>query len=222
MPNCYQATDNHQAIANTLYQRADFNIAKTAIVYCCFNQFCKIDASLFNIWMGILQKVPNSILWLLADNNIAINNLRQQALKYNISTNRLVFAKRLPKIKHLARMQLADIALDTFTYNGHTTTTDALWAGIPVITLQGNHFASRVSASLLKAINMPSLITTNKQDYKQLAIKLATNSKLLKKTKLHINYNKHHAMLFNTKQFASDLEQIYKKIYTAKIMQSTT
>ena len=212
LPNCYQPA-GMQHIANLNYSREDFNIPQDAIVYCCFNQLCKIEEHVFMAWVEIIKQTPNSILWLLADNKIAMHNLQEIFRQQQLDPGRIIFSNRITKSQHLSRLKLADIALDTFIYNGHTTTTDALLAGIPVITTIGNHFASRVSASLLRACNLPELITKNIDEYKQLAISLGNNQHKLHSIITKLKATKHTAALFNAKQFALNIESIYTKVW---------
>jgi len=142
-----------------------------------------------------------------------VKNLKNEALKAKVDPKRLVFANSLPHDKHLSRIKLADIALDTFTYNGHTTTSDCLYAGVPVITLKGNHFASRVSASLLTAVGLPKLITHTQKEYEDLTISLAKNPKRLASIHESIFLNRDSSVLFNTELFVKNLEGLYLKIY---------
>ena len=168
---------------------------------------------MFTTWMNILKAVPKSFLWLLESNSLAHSNLKRQAKKLGVNPRRLVFTKRLPKPQHLARHRLADCYLDTRIYNGHTTTSDALFVGVPVITLTGNHFASRVSTSLLKAIDLPQLITKSFPEYQKLAIDLASNPKKLNEIKSKLEVNRRTKPLFNTKLFTKNIEKSYQIIW---------
>jgi predicted O-linked N-acetylglucosamine transferase (SPINDLY family) len=153
------------------------------------------------------------VLWLFQDNDWVVNNLKEEAQKRGISEGRLVFAKRLPLSEHLARHRQADLFLDTFPYNAHTTASDALWAGLPLLTLMGESFASRVAASLLTAIDLPELITNSQEDYESLAIELATNPAKLKEIKTKLESNRLTTPLFDTPRFTKHLEDAYTKIY---------
>lgn len=214
LPDTYQPTDNKQIISNRKFSRKGIGLPADpdTIVFSSFNQTHKIEPVVFNVWMKILKKVSNSILWLFVDNKVAAENLKKEAKKRGIDTKRLFFAGPLPKGEHLKRIGLADIALDTFTYNGHTTTSDCLWAGVPVITLKGYHFASRVSASLLMAVGMPELITKSQKEYEKLAITLAKNPKKLAAIRKSLVMNNESYPLFNTELFTENLENIYEKI----------
>jgi predicted O-linked N-acetylglucosamine transferase (SPINDLY family) len=163
--------------------------------------------------MRILKAVEGSVLWLLQDNSWALENLKKEAEKYGISAERLVFAERLPLPEHLARHCQADLFLDTLPYNAHTTTSDALWTGLPVLTLMGRTFASRVAASLLNAIGLPELISNTQEEYEALAIELAIHPDKLADIKLKLANNRLTTPLFDTPLFTRNLESAYIKIY---------
>jgi len=219
MPNSYQVNDNEQKIQDmntatvSRFKRKDFGLPEKGFVFSSFNQAYKITPETFASWMNILRKVPGSVLWLFEKLPISTRNLKNEAKKAGIDPSRLIFAGNLPKEEHLARIKLADLALDTFTYNGHTTTSDCLWAGVPVITLEGHHFASRVSASLLMAIGLPKLITHSSKEYEALAIKLATNPKKLAAIQKSLILNRKSCALFDTQRFTLNLEKAYSAIY---------
>ena len=160
-------------------------------------------------WMRILKAVEGSVLWLFQDNSWVLENLKQEAVNHGIDPSRLIFAERMPLPEHLARHRVADLFLDAFPCNAHTTASDALWAGLPVLTLMGQSFASRVAASLLNAIGLPELITTTIQDYEALAIELAKNPEKLKALKEKLAHQRLTTPLFDTPQFTKDLEQAY-------------
>jgi len=162
--------------------------------------------------MRILRAVEGSVLWLFQDNSLAVENLKKEAEKQSIAPDRLVFAERLSLPEHLARHRQADLFLDTFPYNAHTTASDALWAGLPVLTLMGRSFASRVAASLLNAIGLPELITFTQKEYEALAIELATNPKILVDIKLKLARNRLNTPLFDTPLFTKNLEAAYIKM----------
>ena len=167
----------------------------------------------FEGWMRILKAVEGSVLWLLEDNSWAAENLKKEAEKQGIAPNRLVFAKRLALPEHLARHRQANLFLDTFPYNAHTTTSDALWAGLPVLTLIGSSFAGRVAASLLSAIGLPELITYTQEEYEALAIELALHPKKLADIQLKLAKNRLTAPLFDTPLFTKNLEAAYLRMY---------
>lgn len=220
MPNSYQVNNNKQEISKIKFTRKNSNLPKDGFIFGSFNQAYKITPETFKVWMNILKKVPNSILWLYEKEKMAEDNLKKAAKLSGVDPKRLIFAKYLSKEEHLARLKLIDLALDTFTYNGHTTTSDCLWAGVLVITLKGNHFASRVSASLLTNVGLPELITNSQKDYENLAIKIANDKTLISKLKSKLTYNQIVKPLFNTELFSRDLENIYTEIYKKYINKS--
>jgi protein O-GlcNAc transferase len=212
MPHCYLVNDHNQTIADVNWKWGDFGLPEDCFVFSSFNQTYKIDPVTFDIWMKILKRVPESILWLLYVNNAAKENLRREAEARGVKSERLIFAEKLPKDRHLARLRFADLALDTRIVNGHTTTSDALWAGLPVITLQGRHFASRVSSSMLSALGVPELITYSLEQYEALAVKLAHDPAELGKTRQRIAENRLKMPLFDTPLFVKNLETAYKEM----------
>ena len=172
----------------------------------------KIEKTFFEIWMEIISSIPHSCLWILKNNDAAEFNLRKFADDFGME-ERLVFAEMLPRREHLGRMAFADLALDTRYYNGHTTTSDALWAGVPVVTLEGKHFASRVSASLLRAMDLPELITSTTSEYKSRIIELATNNNRRAMIRKKITSNRLNTPLFDTVTFTRDLEAAYTEMH---------
>jgi len=213
MPHCYQVNDHTQAIESHQSSAADHGLPEDGVVFCAFHQSSKIDPIMFNCWMNILSKVAGSVLWLLKNNDFTEQNLKMAAKVRGIDPQRLVFAPRLPKNKHLGRHRLADLMLDTRIYNGHTTTSDALWAGVPVISLMGSHFASRVSASILKTLGLPELITRTLEEYEKLAVRLALDSKELKILRRKITQNQSTHPLFDTRRYAHNLEDAFIQMW---------
>ena len=165
LPHSYQVNDRQRPIANVEFTKKQCGLPENGFVYCCFNNNFKITPEIFDIWMRVLHSVPDSVLWLLEDNATAAKQLRIEATQRGINPERLVFAPRMTLAEHLARHRLADVFIDTYPCNAHTTASDALWAGLPVVTLMGNSFAGRVAASLLNGIQLPELITGNAQAY---------------------------------------------------------
>lgn len=213
MPNCYQINDDRQPISPKFFTRNEFGLPAEGIVFAAFNMPAKIEKCIFDVWMRLLKRIPGSVLWMHVENKEAQKNLQQAAGPF---AERLIFAPPLPKDEHLARLKLAGFALDTRTYNGHTTTSDALWAGLPVVTIMGGHFASRVSASLLTHIGLPELITHSLQAYEALAFHLATHPDELQNLKKKLEQNRATYPLFDTKRFVSDLEKAYQAIWLEK------
>ncbi len=213
LPHCYQVNDNQQPISNNLYQKTDFGLPTKAFVFCSFNMTYKISPKVFDSWTRILKTVPGSVLWLLEKTGEDKINLKKEAKKRGVNPSRLIFSTGIRKEQHLARLKLADLCLDTFTCNGMTTTSDSLWASVPLITLKGKHFASRVSASLLTAIGLPELITHSPKGYENLAIELAKDPKKLDALRSKLNANRLTKPLFDTKKFTQYLEEAYSQMW---------
>jgi len=213
LPNSYQVNDRKRLISDREFTRQELGLPENGFVFCCFNNNFKITPETFDGWVRILQAVPGSVLWLLQDNLWAGENLRKEAAMRGIDAKRLVFADRLVLPEHLARHRQADLFLDTLPYNAHTTSSDALWTGLPVLTLVGQSFASRVAASLLKAISLPELITNTQEEYEALAIELAMNHQKIADIKLKLANNRLTTPLFNTPLFTKNLESAYIKMY---------
>jgi predicted O-linked N-acetylglucosamine transferase (SPINDLY family) len=213
LPNSYQANDRKRVVSDKQFTKGDLGLPEQGFIFCSFNNNYKILPATFEIWMRLLKAVDGSVLWLYEDNAAAANHLRQEAEKRGVHPSRLVFAKRIPLAEHLARHQLADLFIDAFPCNAHTTASDALWAGLPVLTLMGNAFASRVAASLLNAIELPELITSTPQAYEALAIEIAKNPEKLAALKQKLASNRLTTPLFDTPQFTKDLERAYVQIY---------
>ena len=213
LPDCYQINDSKREIAENTPTRDAVDLPDHGFVFCCFNNNYKIIPPMFDLWMRILKNVEDSVLWLLSANAAAESNLRKEAEARGIKSARLIFARRVPLADHLARHRLADLFLDTLPYNAHTTASDALWAGLPVLTCLGEAFAGRVAASLLNAIRLPDLITTTLGDYEQLAIQLATNPEKLARIKRRLAENRLTTPLFDTELFAKNIEAAYTTMY---------
>jgi predicted O-linked N-acetylglucosamine transferase (SPINDLY family) len=209
MPGSYQPNDNTRPIATAEVTRAEFGLPEDAFVFCCFNQGFKITPREFDIWMRLLREVPGSVLWLLVGNQTARANLRREAEARGVDPDRLVFAENRPHSEHLARLRLADLFIDTFAYNAHTTMSDALWAGLPAVTRIGRQFAARVGASLLTAMGMAELITTTDEDYEALALALARDPARLAKVRAKIAAQRPVAPLFDTVGYARAIERGY-------------
>jgi protein O-GlcNAc transferase len=209
LPDSYQANDRNRAIADTAPTRSEHGLPEAAFVFCCFNDNYKITPAVFSCWMRILLAVENGVLWLFEENATAAGNLRREAAARGVAPQRLVFAHRLPNAEHLARHRCADLFLDTLPYGAHTTASDALWAGLPVLTCLGETFAGRVSASLLNAIQLPELVTATPAAYEQLATELAKNPARLAALKAKLARNQLTTPLFDTAQFTRHIEAAY-------------
>jgi protein O-GlcNAc transferase len=213
LPHSYLVTDDRQPIATGRMTRADAGLPEDAFVFASFNNSYKIGPGIFDCWMGLLRKLENSVLWLPQFDPARQQRLRQEAANRRVDPARLLFAPRLPKEWHLRRLALADLALDTFAYNGHTTTCDALWAGLPVLTMAGQTFARRVSASLLTAIGLPELIVTTIAAYEQRALMLAQNRHQLSVLRSRLQHRRKSMTLFDTTRFARDLERAFAAMW---------
>jgi predicted O-linked N-acetylglucosamine transferase (SPINDLY family) len=212
MPNCYQPNDRERPIHDAP-ERAQFGLPDDALIFCSFNQHYKITEGMFDIWCRLLITVPGSVLWLLGSGDATENNLRNAATARGVSPGQLIFTQPLPQGEHLSRLQLADIALDTFPVGSHTTGSDALWAGVPLIARKGETFASRVSSSLLHAIGLPELITESEEDYFDLVVELATDTRRRLDIRAKLARNRLTTPLFDTERFTRDLERLYLAIW---------
>jgi predicted O-linked N-acetylglucosamine transferase (SPINDLY family) len=213
MPDSYQVNDSRRAISPIPCARFQEGLPETAFVFCCFNNIYKISPDSSDTWMRILTRVQGSVLWLLEDSPSAVENLRKRAALRGIDPQRLVFAKRMPVDQHLTRQGLADLVLDTLPYNAHTTASDALWVGLPVLTRIGDSFAGRVAASLLRAVGLPELITSTESEYEELAVELAHNPQRLHALRLHLQQHRPTAPLFDCQTYTRHLESAYTAIY---------
>ena len=213
LPHSYQANDRKRLISDKKFTRKELGLPENGFVFCCFNNNYKILPATFDGWMRILKAVEGSVLWLLQDNPLGAKNLIELAKKHGVSEKQLVFAERTSPPEHLARHHQADLFIDTFPYNAHTTASDSLWAGLPVLTLMGKSFASRVAGSLLTAIGLPELITYTQEEYEGLAIELATNPQKLAAIRQTLIDNRLTAPLFNSPLFTKHLESAYLRMY---------
>jgi predicted O-linked N-acetylglucosamine transferase (SPINDLY family) len=206
LPDAYQCNDRQRAIADVTPSRADLGLPEGAFVYCCFNNSNKLTPELFDIWMRLLLEVEGSVLWLLEDNPTASRNLRREATARGAAAERLVFAPRVKPAEHLARHRAADLFLDTLPYGAHTTASDALWSGLPVLSCFGTSFAGRVGTSLLNAAGLPDLVTDSLQAYEALALKLARDRDTLDSLRKKLALNRDTCALFDTARFTRHFE----------------
>ena len=209
LPNSYFVNDAKRPIAARNFTRAELGLPPSGFVFCCFNSNHKITPRMFDSWMRILGAVEGSVLWLFQDEAKAAEHLRKEAQARGVDPARLIFASRMPPPDHLARHRSADLFLDTLPYNAHTTASDALWAGLPVLTCIGETFVGRVAASLLKAIGLPELITTDMEAYERLAIDLATSPDKLADIKAKLAANRLTTPLFDTALFTRHIEAAF-------------
>jgi predicted O-linked N-acetylglucosamine transferase (SPINDLY family) len=214
LPDTYMANDSKRPISDKNFTREELGLPQAGFVFCCFNNNYKITPETFDGWMRILSQVEGSVLWLSENNSVASSNLRKEAQQRGVNPQRLVFAQKLPLLgEHLARHRAADLFIDTLPFNAHTTASDALWAGLPVLTCTGEAFASRVAASLLNAIGVPELITSRQEDYEALAIELASQPEKLKAIRQKLQRNRLTTPLFDTALFTRNLEQAYAQMF---------
>lgn len=213
LPDTYQANDSKRRISTQAQTRAEAGLPDHGFVFCCFNNNHKIMPGMFDIWMRLLRQVEDSVLWLLEGNAMVSANLRREARERGVAPHRIVFAPRVALEDHLARHQLADLFLDTLPHNAHTTASDALWVGVPVLTCVGTTFAGRVAGSLLNAAGMPELITTSLEDYEALALKLARDGKLRAGIKSRLARSRATCPLFDTDRFRRHMESAYTMMW---------
>ena len=213
MPDCYQANDARRVISQKLMTRTDVGLPEAATVFCCFNNNHKIMPDVFDSWMRILGRVDNSVLWLFEDNASVVVNLKKEAAVRGIDPARIIFAQRMVLPEHLARHRLADLFLDTLPYNAHTTASDSLWAGVPVLTRIGETFAGRVAASTLNAVGLPELVVETSQAYEDLAIELATNREKLSGLRKKLADNLSTTPLFDTRRYTRNIESAYAEMH---------
>lgn len=213
LPNCYQVNDSSREPASTAPSREACGLPADGFVFCSFNNSYKISPAFFDIWMRLLAAVPRSVLWLLGTNHLVERNLRLEAGKRGIDPDRLVFAPIVPAADHLARHCHADLFLDTLPCNAHTTASDALWAGVPVLTCAGDTFAGRVAGSLLTAIGLPDLVTLSTEDYEKMAVALAWDAERLARLRAVLQQNHDASSLFDLPAFTRDIEAAYVRMW---------
>lgn len=213
LPDCYQVNDAQRQVSARKFTRAELGLPETDFVFCCFNNNFKITPRMFDIWMRILDNVEGSILWLIEDNAAAAANLRKEAKRRGVDPVRLVFAPRVPQEDHLARQSAADLFLDTRPYNAHTTCSDALWVGLPLLTCPGESFASRVAASQLRTMGLAELIAPTLADYEALAINLAKDPQRLGQIKQKLTLQRTSSPLFDLGLFTKNIERAYARMY---------
>jgi len=213
LPDSYQVNDRKRVVSPALPSRADAGLPPAGIVFCCFNNNWKITPPVFDVWMRLLRAVEGSVLWLLGDNRPAVENLRREAALRGVAAERLIFAERVPNDVHLARHRLADIFLDTLPCNAHTTASDALFGGVPIVTCAGRSFPARVAGSLLHAVGLQELVTGSLEEYAALALALARDRKRLSALRAHLSDARERLPLFDTPRFCRHLEQAYRQMW---------
>ena len=217
LPDCYQPNIKNKNISVKKITKEDFGLTEGKFIFCSFNFNYKITPEMFDLWMEIMKEAPNSILWMLVSNKTAQNNLEKFAQTKGIGPKRIIFARYVPESDHLNRMRFADVFLDSFPYNAHTTASDSLRMGVPVLTLKGKSFASRVAASIIHQFDLDELVTSSTEEYKNKAIELYNNSIKLKEIKKKLDDNREKSPLFDSKKFTVNLEKIYLEVFKKKI-----
>jgi predicted O-linked N-acetylglucosamine transferase (SPINDLY family) len=205
----YQANDRSRSVSSRTFGRAELGLPASGFVFCCFNASYKITPTMLDRWVRIVRRVPGSVLFLYAANETVERNLRREAQQRGLEPQRLVFGGKLPPPEYLARYRTADLFLDTEPYNAGTTASDALWAGLPVLTCAGEAFAARVAASLLRAIDLPELITSGPREYEDRAVELAVNPGRLAAIRQKLEDHRLTTPLFDVQQFTRHLEAAY-------------
>jgi protein O-GlcNAc transferase len=213
MPHSYQVNSYRHEADMSFSQTKKRKNDRKRITFCCFCANYKFEQELFKTWIRIIKRVSRSKLWLLSESRSVSRNLRQFAVSEGVDPDRLHFADKMSKPEHLERLQMADIALDTRVVNGAATTSDALWAGVPVVTVKGSHFASRMSASILTAVGLPELITDDLKQYEDLAVALATQPEKLNAIREKLEKNKLSEPLFDTRRFVRNLENAFEQMW---------
>ena len=208
MPHSYQPNDSARPISDKVFTRVTEGLPDGAFVFCSFNNSYKIGPEEFDVWMSLLRDIPDSVLWLLEPNTMVADNLRAEARARGVDSTRLVFARRLPVDEHLARQRLADLFLDSFNVNAHTTASDALWAGLPVVTLPGKQFAARVGASLVSAAGLKQLVAKDVEDYECIARSMAANPARLGALRRGLEADRLTLPLFDTVSYCREFEQL--------------
>jgi protein O-GlcNAc transferase len=213
MPDSFQANDRGRPLSSNTFTRQQLGLPAEAFVFCCFNNNYKITPAVFDVWMRTLNRVRGSVLWLVASDKPVQKNLRTEAAARGVHPGRLIFAERVPYAEYLSRLSAADLFLDTAPYNAGATASDALWAGLPVLTCQCDVFVGRMGASLLSAIGLPELVTATPQAYEELAVELAASSGKLREIKDKLDRNRLTAPLFDTQLFTRHIERAYAEMY---------
>jgi predicted O-linked N-acetylglucosamine transferase (SPINDLY family) len=214
LPGSYLPADSARRLAEQGPSRAEAGLPERGFVFCSFNNSYKLSPEIFEVWMRLLGDVEGSVLWLPQMNTAAVRNLCREAAKHGVSDQRLVFAPFVPDGEdHLARLAVADLFLDTIPYNAHSTAVDALWAGVPVLTVRGNAFAGRVAASVLTAADLPELIARSIEDYETLALKLAREPHTLAAIKAKLGRNRETSALFDAVRYTRGLEAAYTRMW---------
>jgi predicted O-linked N-acetylglucosamine transferase (SPINDLY family) len=214
MASSFQANPNQRPMRSKASSRSAHGLPESAFVFCCFNNIWKVTPDIFKLWVRILNRTEGTVLWIQNPGQVPLENLSKAFESAGITASRIIFANKVPNLSdHLDRYRLADLFLDTFPYGAHTTASDALWTGLPVLTRSGEAFASRVAGSLLHAVGLPELVTKTAEDYETLAIALASNPERISAIKVKLAANRFTHPLFNTALFTKSIELAYKSVY---------
>ena len=212
MPNCYQCNDSKRKTSEKEFRKTELGLPENAFIFACFNANNKITPEEFDIWMSLLKKIKNSVLWLYKSNDYSEINLKKESENRGVESSRIIFADMLSNEDHLSRIKCADLFLDTFNFNAHTTASDALWSGVPIITKQGKSFSARVCSSLLTSLGLKELIVQDNEEYEEKAFSIATDKLYLEDLKYRLNQSRTTSTLFDTKGFTRNLEEIFFKL----------
>jgi predicted O-linked N-acetylglucosamine transferase (SPINDLY family) len=213
LPHSYQANDGARPVPRTIPTRHELGLPENGFVFCNFNNSYKITPELFDIWMRLLNQIDGSVLWLLESSTSGLENLRREAQQRGVAPDRVIFAPRTSVESHLARQSVADLFLDTVPYNAHTTASEALWVGLPVLTCLGSTFAGRVAASLLTSIGLPEQVTYSLRDYEERAFAIASDPTISASLKSKLERNRASSPLFDTKRFTRNVETLYMSMW---------
>ena len=208
-PNSYQPSEKNRQLSEKKFTKKNLNLPEDVFIFCCFNTCSKILPGMINVWADILNQVPKSILWMISDNEVTKKNLNIEFEKKNIDTKKIIFSDKLPISEHLARIKYADLFLDTFPYNAHTSCSDSIWAGLPLLTIEGNSFQSRVASSLLRTSGLEELVTKNEKEYIEKAVYIAKNKDYLDNLKNKLINSRNTNPLFDNQTFIKDMEKAY-------------
>ena len=212
LPNSYQPSEKNRKLSSKNFTKKNLNLPEGDFIFCCFNTITKILPSILKLWADILKQVPNSVLWLISEKDNVKKNLKKEFEKKNIDPKRIIFCNKLPISEHLARIKCADLFLDTFPYNAHTTCSDSIWAGLPIVTMEGESFQSRVASSLLKTSDLKELIAKNEREYVNKAVYIAKNKNHLNHLKNKLINSRDANPLFDNKSFINNIEKAYSVV----------
>ncbi len=213
LPDTFQANDGLRPYPSRIPSRSELGLPENVVVFCSFNSLTKLSPAMFDAWMGVMREADDCVLWLLSEGAASERNLKREAAARGVAPERLVFAPRVPYAEYLARFRAADLFLDTFPFNGGTTVSDALWMGLPVVTLSGETFASRMAGSLLRAAGLPRLATNSFPAYQQLAVELARDRSRLAAMRTKLDAERATSPLFDTARFCRHIEAAYVTMY---------